>query len=93
MGFLCLMTSLNILNMLDRNLLSAFSNYIVPDLGLSNTEYGLLTGLVFLIFYSIAGLYMGMLADTVNRMRLISFGVGLWSALTAASFAANLLAK
>ena len=37
------MTSLNILNMLDRNLLSAFSNYIVPDLGLSNTEYGLLT--------------------------------------------------
>ena len=92
MGFLCLMTSLNILNMLDRNLLSAFANYIVPDLSLSNTEYGLLTGLVFLIFYSIAGLYMGMLADTVNRMRLISFGVGLWSALTAASgFAWNFI--
>ena len=85
MGFLCLMTALNVLNMLDRNLLSAFANYIVPDLGLSNTEYALLTGLVFLIFYSIAGLYMGMLADTVNRMHLISFGVGLWSALTAAS--------
>ena len=80
------------LNMLDRNLLSAFANYIVPDLGLSNTEYALLTGLVFLIFYSIAGLYMGMLADTVNRMHLISFGVGLWSALTAASgFAWNFL--
>ena len=92
MGFLCLMASLNVLNMLDRNLLSAFANYIVPDLGLSNTEYGLLTGLVFLIFYSIAGLYMGMLADTVNRMRLIGFGVGLWSALTAASgFAWNFL--
>ena len=92
MGFLYLMTSLNVLNMLDRNLLSAFANYIVPDLGLSNTEYALLTGLVFLIFYSIAGLYMGMLADTFNRMRLISFGVGLWSALTAASgFAWNFL--
>ena len=85
MGFLCLLTSLNALNMLDRNLMSAFANYIVPDLGLSNTEYGLLTGLVFLIFYSIAGLYMGMLADTVNRTRLITFGVSLWSALTAAS--------
>ena len=85
MGFLCLLTALNALNMLDRNLMSAFANYIVPDLGLSNTEYGLLTGLVFLIFYSIAGLYMGMLADTVNRTRLISFGVSLWSALTAAS--------
>ena len=85
MSFLCLLTLLNILNMLDRNLMSAFANYIVPDLGLSNTEYGLLTGLVFLIFYSVAGLYMGMLADTVNRTRLISFGVTLWSALTAAS--------
>lgn len=85
MTFLGLLTILNILNMLDRNLMSAFANYIVPDLGLSNTEYGLLTGLVFLIFYSVAGLYMGMLADTVNRTRLISFGVTLWSALTAAS--------
>ena len=85
MSFLCLLTLLNVLNMLDRNLMSAFANYIVPDLGLSNTEYGLLTGLVFLIFYSVAGLYMGMLADTVNRTRLISFGVTLWSALTAAS--------
>ena len=85
MAFLGLLTILNVLNMLDRNLMSAFANYIVPDLGLSNTEYGLLTGLVFLIFYSVAGLYMGMLADTVNRTRLISFGVTLWSALTAAS--------
>ena len=58
MAFLGLLTILNILNMLDRNLMSAFANYIVPDLGLSNTEYGLLTGLVFLIFYSVAGLYM-----------------------------------
>ena len=85
MSFLCLLTLLNVLNMLDRNLMSAFANYIVPDLSLSNTEYGLLTGLVFLIFYSVAGLYMGMLADTVNRTRLISVGVTLWSALTAAS--------
>ena len=85
MGFLCFLTLLNMLNMLDRNLLSAFANYIVPELGLSNTEYGLLTGLVFLIFYSIMGLFMGMLADTVNRTRLISGGVALWSALTAAS--------
>ena len=85
MSFLCLLTLLNVLNMLDRNLMSAFANWIKPELDLSNTEYGLLTGLVFLIFYSVAGLYMGMLADTVNRTRLISFGVTLWSALTAAS--------
>ena len=55
---LCLLTVLNVLNMVDRNLLTSFSAYIVPDLGLSNTEFGLLTGLVFLFFYSIMGLFM-----------------------------------
>ena len=37
MDFSCFLT---LLNMLDRNLLSAFANHIVPELGLSNTEYG-----------------------------------------------------
>ena len=39
-------------------------------MGLTNTEFGLLTGLIFIIFYSVAGLFMGMLADKVNRTRL-----------------------
>ena len=86
---LCLLTVLNVLNMVDRNLLTSFSAYIVPDLGLSNTEFGLLTGLVFLFFYSIMGLFMGALADTMNRVHLITFGVALWSALTAVSGAAK----
>jgi len=86
---LCLLTTLNVLNMVDRNLLTSFSAYIVPDLGLSNTEFGLLTGLVFLFFYSIMGLFMGALADTMNRVHLITFGVALWSALTAVSGAAK----
>ena len=52
-GLLLLLTFLNVLNMVDRQLLASFSNYIVPDLSLTNTEFGLLTGLVFLFFYYI----------------------------------------
>ena len=84
-GFLGFLTILNVMNFVDRQLLASFSNYIVPDLGLSNTQFGLLTGLIFLTFYSVAGLFMGTLADRVNRTRFIALGVGLWSLLTAAS--------
>jgi len=87
--FLGFLTFLNVMNFVDRQLLASFSNFIVPDLGLTNTEFGLLTGLIFLTFYSTAGLFMGVLADTVNRTRLIAAGLGLWSILTAASGAAR----
>ena len=87
--FLGFLTFLNIMNFVDRQLLASFANFIVPDLGLSNTQFGLLTGLVFLTFYSTAGLFMGFLADTVNRTRLIAVGLSVWSLLTAASGAAK----
>ena len=84
-GFLGFLTLLNVMNFVDRQLLASFSNFIVPDLGLSNTQFGLLTGLIFLTFYSVAGLFMGTLADRVHRTRFIAVGVGLWSLLTAVS--------
>ncbi len=82
LGFL---TMVNILNMIDRGLLTSFSNFIVPDLGLTNTEFGLLTGFAFLIFYSLMGLIMGAIADRVHRPRFIAFGIALWSITTAVS--------
>ena len=88
-AFLGFLTLLNVMNFVDRQLLASFANFIVPDLGLTNTQFGLLTGLFFLTFYSAAGLFMGALADTVNRTRLISFGLGAWSILTALSGAAK----
>ncbi len=63
LGFLML---LNVMNFVDRQLLASFANFIVPDLGLSNTQFGLLTGLFFLFFYSVAGLFMGALADNAG---------------------------
>jgi MFS family permease len=83
--FLLFLTLLNIMNFVDRQLLGSFANWIVPDLGLTNTEFALLTGLVFIFFYSFMGLFMGALADMVNRTRLIAAGLALWSLLTALS--------
>jgi len=84
-GLLVLLTLMNVLNFVDRQLLSSFANFIVPDLNLTNTEFGLLTGLVFIVFYALAGVFMGALGDLVHRPRLIAGAMFAWSALTAAS--------
>lgn len=88
-GLLILLTVINALNFVDRNLLASFANFLKPELQLTDTQYGLLTGLVFLVFYAVAGLFMGMLADLTHRPRLIGGAIALWSLLTAASGAAR----
>lgn len=84
-GLLAALTGLNILNFADRFLLIAFSTAIVPELGLTNLQFGLLTGVVFVAVYSLFGLFAGALADRVHRGRLIAAALALWSALTAAT--------
>jgi MFS family permease len=84
-----LLSFINVLNFVDRQLLASFANFIVPDLELSNTQFGLLTGFGFIVFYSVMGLFMGTLADRLHRPRLLAFGLALWSALTLASGAAR----
>ena len=86
---LLFLTLLNLLNFVDRQLIASFSNFIVPDLGLTNAQYGFLTTIPFIVFYSVAGLFMGVLADMVNRPKLIAFGVVLWSIFTALTGAAK----
>lgn len=84
-GFLLFLTLLNVMNIVDRQLLASFAAIIVPDLGLSNFQFGLLTGFAFITFYSVMGLFAGALADIVHRPRLLAGALTLWSVLTAAS--------
>ncbi len=84
-GLLLALMLLNVLNFADRYLLIAFSTSIVPELGLSNLQFGLLTGVVFTGVYTVLGLFAGSLADRTNRAHLIAAGLALWSALTAAT--------
>ena len=88
-ALLIFLTLLNVINFIDRQLLVSLSNWIKPELKLSNFEFGLLAGLVFMFFYAVMGLFMGVIADRVNRTRLIAFGLGLWSLLTMLSGAAK----
>ena len=78
------------INFVDRQFISSFAPFLKSDLGLSDTEIGLLTGIVFIFFYTVAGLFVGTLADRYNRTKIIGLGVILWSAFTAISgFAKN----
>lgn len=86
LGFLML---LNVMNFVDRQLLASFANFIVPDLGLTNGQFGLLTGFAFIVFYAVMGLFMGAAADMLHRPRLVAAGLALWSVLTAVSGAAR----
>ncbi len=87
--FLGLLTLLNVMNFVDRQLLASFANFIKPELALSDTEFGLLTGFAFIVFYAVMGLFMGALADMLHRPRLVAAGLALWSLLTAVSGAAK----
>jgi MFS family permease len=82
---LAVLTLLNVLNFADRYLLAAFGASIMRDLGLSNFQFTLLTGLMFALCYAVFGLFAGSLADRFNRPRLIAAGIAVWSLLTAAT--------
>ncbi len=84
-SFLLFVTLLNVINFVDRQFISSFAPFLKSDLGLSDTEIGLLTGIVFIFFYTVAGLFVGTLADRYNRTKIIGVGVILWSAFTAIS--------
>lgn len=79
-----------ILNFVDRQILSILANDIKADLGLSDADLGFLYGTAFAVFYALFGIPLGRLADSWHRVRLLGFGLALWSVMTAASgFARN----
>lgn len=87
-AILALLTGLNLLNYLDRYVLSAVLPRLIQDLGLSNLEAGLLAT-VFLLGYFITSPIFGALGDRLPRKGLIAFGVLVWSAATIASGVAS----
>lgn len=74
-----------VLNFVDRQIISILANDIKRDLGLSDADLGFLYGTAFGVFYSLFGIPLGKLADGWNRTRLLTFGLGLWSLMTAVS--------
>ena len=74
-----------ILNFIDRQILSILANDIKADLGVDDAYLGFLYGTAFAIFYALFGIPLGKLADSWKRVRLMTVGLTLWSAMTAFS--------
>jgi MFS transporter, Spinster family, sphingosine-1-phosphate transporter len=78
---LALLTTLNLLNYIDRSVLFAVQPLVQSEFHLSHIEVGYLTS-AFLGFYMIAAPFVGPLADRYSRKRIIMLGAIFWSALT-----------
>jgi MFS family permease len=74
-----------VLNFLDRQILSILAEDLKGSLGLEDAQLGFLYGTAFAVFYAVFGIPLGRVADTWLRTRLISVGIGFWSAMTAMS--------
>jgi len=84
-----LMTALNVLNFVDRQLISSLAPLLIADLGLSRSQIGLLVGFMFVVLYTLVGMALGLAADRWPRRAIIGWGLGLWSVMTALSGAAR----
>lgn len=69
---------------IDRQIMSLLVEPIKRDLDLNDTQFSLLHGFAFAIFYTFMGLPLGRLADRKNRKVIITIGILIWSFLTAA---------
>src|ERR1039458_619847 len=78
---LALLTTLNLLNYIDRSVLFAVQPLVQSEFHLTNTQVGYLTS-AFLGFYMIAAPFVGPLADRFSRKRIIVLGAIFWSGLT-----------
>jgi len=70
---------------IDRQMLGLLGVYIKEDFGISDTEFGLLTGFAFAVFYTVFGLFCARIADSRSRRGLIAVGLIVWSLMTAAT--------
>ena len=71
------------LNFLDRQALAILAAPIKRDLGLTDSQLGLMGGLAFAILYSTMALPIAWLADRSSRRRIMAWALGLWSGFTA----------
>ncbi|MCY4427693.1 MAG: MFS transporter [Halieaceae bacterium] len=80
-----LLTVVYSFNFIDRQLLAILQESIKADLGLSDSQLGLLTGFAFAVFYVTAGIPIARWADHSNRRNIVALALFLWSFMTAIS--------
>jgi MFS family permease len=83
------MTGLNVLNFVDRQLIASLAPLLIAELHLTRSQIGLLVGFTFVVFYTLVGMVLGVAADRWSRRTIIAWGVALWSVMTAISGSAR----
>jgi MFS family permease len=73
-----------IFNFVDRQIVGVLAVPMKRELGLSDTQLGLMIGLAFALFYTGLGIPIAWLADRRSRVRIVAASVALWSLFTAA---------
>lgn len=82
---LIILTIVYVFNFVDRQLLVILQEPIKAELGISDTQLGLLTGFAFALFYVICGLPIARWADKGSRRSIIALALTVWSLMTALS--------
>lgn len=77
------LTLLYTLNFIDRILIGVVAQPIIEEFALKDWQFGLLSGFGFALMYTLMGIPIARLSERVNRVRIIAFGVVLWSVMTA----------
>ena len=70
-------------NFIDRQIVGILAVPIKADLGLTDTQLGLMGGLAFALFYTLLGIPIAVLADRSNRTTIVTIALLVWSAMTA----------
>jgi MFS transporter, Spinster family, sphingosine-1-phosphate transporter len=83
------LTVLSMLAMLDKNVMTLLVAGIKTDLGLTDTQVGLIIGLAFAVANFAISVPAGWLADRISRRTIVASGVAVWSVMATACGAAN----
>ena len=71
-------------NFVDRQVINVLAKFIIEDLGLTDGQFGMLSGLAFALIYTCLGIPIARVADLSNRRNVITISVAIWSLMTVA---------
>ncbi|TAL34605.1 spinster family MFS transporter [Phenylobacterium sp.] len=77
-----LLLGIYIVNFVDRSVINILAEPIKQDLGLTDWQLGMMSGLAFAILYTFLGIPVARLAEHSHRPRIISVAAATWSLFT-----------
>ncbi len=80
---LWILITVYIFNFIDRQIVNILQEDIKHELGLNDTQLGMMTGLTFAVVYCTMGIPVARIADSTSRKGVMVVSLAIWSAFTA----------